>query len=252
MKFASEPFAPKRIIVNRALIASYLVNLFGMASAFSLIFYLPLYLQAVLGDTASQAGLWLLISVFSGLLGSLGGGLIMQATGKYYRLTVISYFALFLGTLVTNLSTGIVVSSSIGLAAGMLMSGVGNGSGVTTSLISLIANAGQEDQAIATAVSYLFRSLGCVLGLSIGSTLIQATLRSMLHRKLSGADVEEIIRKVRESLTYIDKLDPPTQVVVRGSYEEAIHVTLWFSVIMAAFGLLSSLFIKEKALASRQ
>jgi predicted MFS family arabinose efflux permease len=118
LKFASEPFAPKRIIVNRALIASYLVNFFGMASAFSLIFYLPLYLQAVLGATASQAGLWLLISVFSGLLGSLGGGLIMQATGKYYRLTVVSYFALFLGTLTTNLSTGIIVSSSIGLAAG--------------------------------------------------------------------------------------------------------------------------------------
>ena len=47
MKFASEPFAPQRIIVNRALIASYLVNFFGMASAFALIFYLPLYLQAV-------------------------------------------------------------------------------------------------------------------------------------------------------------------------------------------------------------
>ena len=118
MKFASEPFAPQRIIVNRALIASYLVNFFGMASGFSLIFYLPLYLQAVLGQTASQAGLWLLISVFSALLGSLGSGLIMQATGKYYRLTVISYLALLLGTIVVNLSTGIVVSSTVGIAAG--------------------------------------------------------------------------------------------------------------------------------------
>ena len=118
MKFASEPFAPRRIIVNRALIASYLVNFFGMASSFSLLFYLPLYLQAVLGQTASQAGLWLLISVFSALLGSLGSGLIMQATGKYYRLTVISYLALFLGTIVINLNTGIIVSSTIGIAAG--------------------------------------------------------------------------------------------------------------------------------------
>jgi hypothetical protein len=118
MKFAREPFAPQRIIVNRALIASYLVNFFGLASAFSLLFYLPLYLQAVLGQTASQAGLWLLISVFSALLGSLGGGFIMQATGKYYRLTVISYFALLLGTVVVNLSTGIIVSSTIGIAAG--------------------------------------------------------------------------------------------------------------------------------------
>ena len=72
MKFASESFAPQRIVVNGALIASYLVDFFGMVSAFSLIFYLPLYLQAVLGQTASQAGLWLIISVFSALLDSLG------------------------------------------------------------------------------------------------------------------------------------------------------------------------------------
>jgi hypothetical protein len=42
------------------------------------------------------------------------------------------------------------------------------------------------------AVSYLFRSLGSVIGLSIGSTLIQDTLRSTLHKRLSGADVDEV------------------------------------------------------------
>ena len=82
------------------------------------------------------------------------------------------------------------------------------GSGITTSLISLIANAGQADQAIATAgrlstylsinfahkiaVSYLFRSLGSVVGLSVGATLVQGTLRSSLQRKLSGQDVDEV------------------------------------------------------------
>lgn len=37
------------------------------------------------------------------------------------------------------------------LFTGLVMSSIGNGSGITTSLISLIANAGQVDQAIATA-----------------------------------------------------------------------------------------------------
>jgi len=223
-----------------------------MASAFSFIFYLPLYLQAVLGQTASQVGLWLLIGAFSALTGSLGGGLIMQTTGKYYWLTIVSYFGLVLGTIVVNLSTGIIVSSSIGIAAGLVINSLGNGSGVTTSLISLIANAGQADQAIATAVSYLFRSLGSVIGLSIGSTLVQDTLRSTLHKKLSGVDVDEIIQKVRESLNYIGELDPPTQAAVRSSYEEAIHVTLWFSVIMAVLSLISAVFIIEKPLANKR
>jgi hypothetical protein len=74
----------------------------------------------------------------------------------------------------------------------------------------MIANAGPEDQAIATAgetisiqnykpssyfyilVSYLFRSLGSVVGLSIGSTLVQDTLRTLLHRRLSGIDADEV------------------------------------------------------------
>jgi hypothetical protein len=42
------------------------------------------------------------------------------------------------------------------------------------------------------AVSYLFRSLGSVVGLSVGATLVQGTLRSSLQRKLSGQDVDEV------------------------------------------------------------
>jgi hypothetical protein len=41
-------------------------------------------------------------------------------------------------------------------------------------------------------VSYLFRSLGSVVGLSVGSTLVQNVLRSSLHLKLSGQDVDEV------------------------------------------------------------
>lgn len=84
------------------------------------------------------------------------------------------------------------------------------GSGITTTLIAIIANARQEDQAVATAgrrhltlfpenylkrffpVSYLFRSLGSVVGLSVGSTLVQATLRYLLRLRLSGDDAQEV------------------------------------------------------------
>ena len=118
MEWASEPFAPKRIIVNRSLIASYLVNFFGIASAFTMIFYIALYFQAVQGRTASETGIWLLLSVGGSLTGSLCGGLIIQATGKYYILTLASYIVFFLGTTSTTLSSGVIVTSSIGIALG--------------------------------------------------------------------------------------------------------------------------------------
>ncbi|KAG5219794.1 member of the major facilitator superfamily [Salix suchowensis] len=204
MEIAKEPFAPRRIIVNRSLIASYLVNFFGMASGLSLLFHISLWLQAVQGKSASAAGVWLLWSIGGSVTGSLGGGLIMQATGKYYYLTLGAYVALFGGSLLITLMTGLITTSFTGLAIG---------SGITTSLIALIANAGPKDQAIATA----------------------GTLRSALRKKLDGTDIEEVlpfnpyhmqrwslmpfalqlIRRVRESLTYVDTLDPGTQAAVR-------------------------------------
>ncbi len=198
MEWASEPFAPKRIIVNRALIASYLVNFFGVAAAMSMLFHLSLYLQAVQGKSPSEAGLWFIPSVIGGVVGSLAGGLIMQATGKFYWITVISYVMQFAGTLVVALWSG-VVGTSLGLIiTGLVVASIGNGCGITTSLISLIANAGNADQAIATAVSYLFRSLGSVVGLSIGSTLVQDTLRSALRKRLTGSDAD--IDEVQDNL----------------------------------------------------
>ena len=70
------------------------------------------------------------------------------------------------------------------------------GSGLTSTLIALVANAGKEDQAIATATSYLFRSLGTVVGLSIGTTLTQDVLRQSLRRRLTGANVDEVRRRL--------------------------------------------------------
>ena len=194
LKFASEPFAPKRIILNRSLIASYLVNFFGMASGLSILFHISLYLQAVHGKTPFEAGLWLLPSIAGGVLGSVAGGLIMQSTGKYYILTVASYTTLLSGTMVVMFATGVMIRSLVGVALGnlrhpravqthtmthsssllgLVLTSLGNGmkffflvdkqgldfliagSGVTTSLIDIIANAGPEDQAMGTAGKFI-------------------------------------------------------------------------------------------------
>ena len=117
-KFASEPFMPKRIIINRSLFASYLVNFFGMGSILAMIFHVLLYLQAVEGQTPSKAGLWLLPSMFGGVSGSLAGGLILQKTGKYYYLTVLGHLTILVGTTVVALTTGVLTRSVIGMAIG--------------------------------------------------------------------------------------------------------------------------------------
>lgn len=118
LAWAAEPFAPKRIIANRSLIGAYMVNLFGLTSSFGMIFYVALFYQAVLSKPPSEVGFWLIPSVFAGVFGSLAGGLIIQATGRYYWVTVCAYVAMVVGMLATVLEAGIIAKSAIGVATG--------------------------------------------------------------------------------------------------------------------------------------
>jgi MFS family permease len=247
-RWAKEPFAPARILAGKHLFPSYLCNFFGIASALSLLFYVSLYLQVVSRKTAHEVGLYIIPSVFFSLAGSLGGGLIIQATGDFYWITVVGECTLLFGNLVLLAMIG-VTRSVVGLMIGFLLGYFGNSIGITTTLISLIANAGPEDQAMATAISYLYRSLGSVVGLSVGSTLIQQTLRSSLHKTLKGRDdIEIIVTRVRESLTYVDELDPTTRVAVLDSYERAIYIAFCFTAVLGACAAISSFFVKAKSL----
>ena len=219
LKLAAEPFAPGRIIFNRSLVACYLCNFFGFGAWMVLLFYIPLFYQAVDGFSATQAGVRLLPNVFAAVLGSLSGGLLMQRTGKYYWLTVLGYSILTLGTLLIILCTGLVVNNTYGISVGLVLGGFCTGMGTTTTLIGLIANAAPEDQAIATACSYLFRSLGSVVILSLTASVVQQTLRDqILERLTSRKDAEEIMKRVRESLDYVKTLDPAVREAVRQCY----------------------------------
>ncbi|KAI5832975.1 MFS general substrate transporter [Schizophyllum commune Tattone D] len=250
-RVAAEPFVPLRLVGNRDLMASLMTNFWQFFTTTPVLFNLALYYQAVMSLSAGQAGAYLIPSVIAGTTGSLGGGLIMQKTGKYYRLTVAAYVQFAAGVAGIALNTGTAKHALVWFVVALLVQGIGGGTGVTTSLISLIANAGTEDQAIATAGSYLFRSLGQVTGLAIASTILQDVLRKTLHQKLHGQDVDEIVKRVRESLAYLEELDPESRGIVRYSYEHALNTVFWFTAVTAALALVSSIFIRETELGKR-
>ncbi|KAF8590764.1 MFS general substrate transporter [Ramaria rubella] len=248
---AQEPLAPRHIIANPSLLGSYLAGFFGFASMMCDVFFAPLYAQAALGKSATDAGTILLPAIFLGVIGSLSAGLIMQRTGKYKRLTVSAAVIYTMGALVVYVMVMRQSSwSLVGVITGTALMQFGMGVVITTALIALIANVTPSDQAVATAISYLFRSLGSVIGISAGSVLVQHNLRVYLKARLSGADqdIDEIVRRVRESLSYVDSLDPVTRAIVRGTYEEALSAAFLMAAALAVCTLVSCLFIREKSL----
>ena len=111
---------------------------------------------------------------------------------------------------------------------------------MTSSLIGLIANAAQDDQAIVTACSYLFRSLGSVVGISLSATVIQQSLRQQLRERLgSGDDAGHITDGVRQSLKFLETLDPITRDIVRKCYRHATTGGFVFIIGITMFAALS-------------
>jgi predicted MFS family arabinose efflux permease len=247
MRYAAEPFAPGHIIFDRSLFAGYLCNFFSFGGWLSALYYIPLFFQAVDGHGAAASGVRLLPAIISGVSGSLFGGYGIKKTGRYYWLTVIAYTMLLVGMIVIFLFAGTIINSTWGIAIGMMLCGFGNGIGVTTALIALISNAAPEDQAVTTACSYLFRSLGSVIGISLSSTVVQQSLRNhLIHDLGSGKEADKIVQKVRRSLEYIKTLEPEVREVVRRCYGHAVRDSFVLMIGIVFFATVSSFFIREK------
>lgn len=249
VKVAAEPFAPGHVVFNRSLFAAYMCNFFSFAGWLAALFYIPLYFQTVSGESASRAGVLLIPAILCGVSGSLFGGIVMKKTGKYYWLTIIAYLMLSLGLLGILLFSGAIMDSTVGIVISSCFCGFGNGIGVTTTLIALISNAKHDDQAVATACSYLFRSLGSTTGVSLTSTAANQTLRSALEKRLgSGKEAEQIVEGVRRTLAYIKTLEPETRRLVRGAYGVSTRAAYGVDVGLVVGAAIAAWFITEKPL----
>lgn len=252
-RVAAEPFAPGHIIFDKSMVACYACNFFSMAGWLATVFYVPLYFQLADHVTATGAGLRLIPSVVTGVLGSLFAGHYMRRRGTYYWLTVASYAGLLIGITLVFLMSGPLLSNTIGIIIGMMIAGFGNGNGITTTLIGLIANSSHEDVAVATACSYLFRSLGSTFGVSMSATVANYVLRRDLGLRLPaiglpGEEAIEIAQRVRESLGYMKHLDPKVKAVVENCFARSINSAFGLQIALILGAAVSAWFIREKSL----
>ncbi|KAI0841784.1 MFS general substrate transporter [Hypoxylon sp. FL0890] len=253
MKVASHPFAPGHVILDPPLLAAYMANFFGVAGQMGVLFFIALFFQAAMGLSATQSGMMFIPSTFAGLSGSLGGGLIMRRTGKYYWLTLFGYTLMILSAAPMVAFTGAVVKSTVGVIVGLCVAAFGGGISITSTLIAIIANAAPGDTAVAIACSYLFRSLGSTIGISVSTAVLQQVLRVGLANSL-GDDSDrarEIEEGVRQSLDYIRKLEPALADTVRACYAVAVQWAFLPVVIFSFLALLAAAWLREKKLEGR-
>ncbi|KAG8869819.1 hypothetical protein FRC20_000814 [Serendipita sp. 405] len=246
-KVSPEPVMPMKLLLSRTPLSVALTNFFGSIVSFSVLFNIPLYFMAVRLQTASEAGLHLLPNSVALSVGSVGAGVIMRHTGKYYWLTLGSTFLSLVATILIA-RWDQVGPSQIHSWIDIVPNGLGFASTLTSTLIAIIACVSREDMAVATGITYLFRTTGQVLGVSLSGTIFQTVLMSKLREKIQGPNAPEIIEAVRRDASIVRTLEGAQRQAAVESFALALRVVFYCQVAMALLAIICALPIEERTL----
>ncbi|CAA7259524.1 unnamed protein product [Cyclocybe aegerita] len=244
--WALYPAMPLRLVTQRTPLAVSLSNLLISMAVFSMLYNAPIFFAAVRLDSATVAGMRLLPHSIAIPTGSVFAGWFMRRTGKLYNLTVVSSVMTVLASiLASRWSEG---TPAFYLWADLIPQGFGMASFITTTLIAMIAGVYKEDMAVATGITYLFRTTGQVLGVSLGGTILQAVLLRKLRSRIQGEGSTDLIYRIQHSTQIIPTLEPHLRKAAVDSYADALRVVFIFQAALGFLGFLACLPIQESAL----
>lgn len=244
------PIVLLNVILSRNPLLSGLTNFFGYMGSFAIMFNVPLFLQVVVGESASLAGSRLITYVIGMCFGSLTAGAIIRYTQRYYH-TIISgvLFEIFGSITISTLQKS---SPSWKYQLYMFPGGIGHGFILSASLMAVISSVGREEQAKATSVSYLFRVFGGAFGISLTASVNNFFLRNELNKAFSGIENKtELISSILNSISIINKLPPHLATLAQNCYDNVIHKTFYLIILVQIISACFAIFIKEYPL-SRQ
>ncbi len=170
-RLAREPILPPRLFRNPVYsVASLMAFLTAMAMLGGTV-YLPLFLQLVSGDTASQSGLQLIPFTGGTVLGSFIAGRLVSKTGRYKIYPI-------LGLVCATLTFGFMArmdAATTPLVWGSAMALLGTGIGMVlpVTVVSIQNAIDLTDLGAGTASITFFRSMGGSFGVALlGSVLL--------------------------------------------------------------------------------
>jgi MFS family permease len=234
---ASAPVMPVKMITGTVPPLLLLANFFLGLAAYSYIFMLPLYFQAVLKDSPSQAGLRFMIPSMSTPVGGVITGLLMSRVKNLAKVYSVGAALIALGAWL------VIVTSDLSefwwYNVLLVPANIGQGLAFPASLFTFIRVFTPENHAVATSIAALYRSLGQICGVAVGSAIVQNVLATELPSRLgSSPETRDLIEKIRHSFSTINTLPQDIQRIVRDIYSNAISTSF---IVASAIAILSCL-----------
>jgi EmrB/QacA subfamily drug resistance transporter len=168
---AAEPVIPLVLFKDPIIaICSICAFVLGMGM-FGVIIYLPLFMQGVLGVSATQSGNLLTPLMMGAVVGSIVGGQTVSRTGTYKRVALIGSACV---------ATGMIIFAQLGVDTaratviyGMVISGLGMGLLQPVYTLAVQNVAPRRQMGAATSSTIFFRSIGSTVGVAaFGSIML--------------------------------------------------------------------------------
>jgi EmrB/QacA subfamily drug resistance transporter len=258
---AAEPVLNPQLFRNGIFAVSAMASSLQSAGMFGAIMFLPLFVQGVLGKTATNSGVILTPLMLGAIVTSIASGQVLARTGRYKVVVVTGFVAVAGGTyLLSRMGVGTTQGT---LALYMVILGLGLG--VAMSAFTVIVQNQYPTYRLGevTAGLQFFRSIGATVGLAVfGSILNNRFASGMLHNlpgPLKGSagklDNPQVLLSsgARKSIaTGFDKYGAQGHQLflafmdaVRHSLASAISDLFVLGTVIGILGLVTVLFLKE-------
>ena len=255
-KKAVEPIIPLSLFKNHTFSLTSIIGFIIGAGMFGAIIMLPLYLQIIEGNTATQAGLKLIPLMLGILTATVTSGRVITKTGKYKKFPVAGTIVMSIGLLLmTRLD---LVTPYWEVAIYAVVVGAGLGLTMQTIVIALQNDIDFKLLGVATSANTFFRTLGGAFGTAIFGTILSHNVAANL--KTGFAELAktnpDVLAKVDPTLLgslttntgAIAKLPPVVQTTVLESFMSAFHTVFLAAFPVVALGFFFAIFLREKPL----
>jgi EmrB/QacA subfamily drug resistance transporter len=189
-RYAVEPVLPLDLFRNRVFAAASLLSLLQLMVLVGLIVYLPLFLQGVLGVSATNAGAVITPMTVSSVIGAALAGFAVTVLKRYQVIAIVGALIMTVGVF---LLTRMTATTGL-LEAIIFMVIAGIGLGPFFSILTIAAQNALPATRLGigtSAVRYLGQ-LGSVLGVAIVGTVVNNTLASDIAGRLPATTLKQL------------------------------------------------------------
>ncbi len=223
----------------------------GVAMAmFGAIFFLPVFVQGVVGNSVTSSGAILVPMLLAMIVTSVLGGQLISRTGRYKALLLAGLA--FMGAGYYMLSTFSLGTTNQQVIVAMILIGLGLGACMQTYVLIVQNSVSREDMAVATSATQLSRSIGAAVGLAILGTLLSQGMASSMTKYLPSS----VVSKLQSSgggasataifdPTQLAKLPPAIELGIRHGLADALHPVFLVGVPIIAIAFLATVLIRE-------